>query len=178
MRIIAGRAKGRTITAPPSGTRPMTGRARESLFSIIAGHLVDADVLDLYAGSGGLGLEALSRGARSAVFVERSSRASRIIAENVEAVGLGGTVHQGSAYDVVGRLRGTFDVIFVDPPYRDTDQSVEHVLGRLDALLADTGIVVVHRQASSALTAPEFLTCVDERRYGDAVVSMFERPSS
>lgn len=178
MRIIAGRAKGRTIAAPPSGTRPMTGRARESLFSIIAGHLVDADVLDLYAGSGGLGLEALSRGARSAVFVERSSRASRIIAENVDAVGLGGTVHQGSAYDVVGRLKGRFDVIFVDPPYRDSDESVEQVLGRLDALLADTGIVVVHRQASSALTPPDFLTCVDERRYGDAVVSMFERPTS
>ncbi|KAA3637268.1 MAG: 16S rRNA (guanine(966)-N(2))-methyltransferase RsmD, partial [Armatimonadetes bacterium] len=85
-------AKGRTIRTPPKGTRPMTGRARESVFSILANRLPGARVLDLFAGSGSLGLESLSRGAERAVFVENSRSAAAIIASNIEAVGLGGTV--------------------------------------------------------------------------------------
>ena len=178
MRIIAGTAKGRRIAAPPSGTRPMTGRARESLFSILGDRIEGADVLDLYAGSGSLGLEALSRGAASATFVERSRKASRIIAENIAAVGLGGTVVTASAATAIERTDARFDVIFIDPPYRDADGEVAALVGALERVLADRGLVVVHRQSSSRISVPEFLTCTDERRYGDAVVTMMERPAT
>lgn len=178
MRIIAGLAKGRRIAAPPSGTRPMTGRARESLFAILGERIEGADVLDLYAGSGSLGLEALSRGAASVVFVERSRKASRIIAENIEAVGLGGTVVTAPAATVVERMDTRFDVIFIDPPYRDADHEVAALVGALERVLAERGLVIVHRQSSSSIEAPEFLTCTDERRYGDAVVTMMERPAT
>lgn len=176
MRIIAGLAKGRRIAAPPSGTRPMTGRARESLFAILGHRIEGADVLDLYAGSGSLGLESLSRGAASATFVERSRKASRIIAENIAAVGLGGTVVTASAATAIERTDARFDVIFIDPPYRDADGEVAALVGALERVLAEGGLVVVHRQSSSTIAVPEFLTCTDERRYGDAVVTMMERP--
>lgn len=178
MRIIAGRAKGRTIAAPPEGTRPMTGRARESIFSILAHRVVDADVLDLYAGSGSMGLEALSRGARSAVFVERSRRAGAVLRDNVAAVGLGGELVIMDATSALSKLYRRFDIVFVDPPYAAPDTEVGSVLAATDRILASDGIVIVHRRSASATPAPEFLICVDERRYGDAVVTMFERQQS
>lgn len=176
MRIIAGSAKGRRLLAPPEGTRPMTGKARESLFSILGHRLVDADVLDLFAGSGGLGLEALSRGARSAVFVERSRRAAHVIRDNVDAVGLGGELVIMDVADALRKLYRRFDVVFVDPPYALGDDDVASTISALDRVLADDGVVVVHRQARSVLGTPDFLVCVDERRYGDAVVFLLERP--
>ena len=178
VRIIAGLAKGRRIAAPPSGTRPMTGRARESVFAILGDRIEGADVLDLYAGSGSLGLEALSRGATSAVFVERSRKASRIIAENIAAVGLGGTVVTASAATFIERTVGRFDVVFIDPPYGDADDEVAALVGAVGGVLAQRGLVVVHRRAPSPIGVPDFLTCADERRYGDAVVTMMERPAT
>lgn len=178
MRIIAGRAKGRTLSTPPQGTRPMTGRARESVFSILGHRTVDADVLDLYAGSGSLGLECLSRGARSAVFVERDRGAAAVIRDNVDAVGLGGELVIMAVADALPKLYRRFDLVFVDPPYDDADAEVVAVLSQLDRVLADDGLVVVHRRAASVTASPEFLVCIDERRYGDAVVTMFERPHS
>lgn len=175
VRIIGGKAKGRTLTVPAAGTRPMTGRARESVFSILSPRLVEARVLDLFAGSGGLGLEALSRGASDVVFVEKDRNAVTIIERNVAAVGLGGSVLRRSLPEALTSLSGLFDVVFIDPPYADTDDSVTDILRAMDSVLTPTGIVVVHRQARSSIDTPEFLTCVDERRYGDAVVTMFER---
>lgn len=175
MRIIAGSAKGVTLNAAAKGTRPMTGRARESLFSIIAGHLPAAEVLDLFAGSGSLGLEALSRGAVTAVFVEWGRQAAAILRDNIGAVGLGGTVVERDVGAAIESLSRVFDVVFVDPPYSDDDAAVEAVLTQLDRLLAPEGLVVVHRQAQSAFVVPEFLTSIDERRYGDAVITMLER---
>ena len=175
MRIIAGSAKGTTLRAASKGTRPMTGRARESLFSIIHGYLPAAEVLDLFAGSGSLGLEALSRGADSAVFVEWGSEATTILRSNIDAVGLGGTVVKRDVMDALSSLNRMFDVVFVDPPYAGDDAEVEAVLARLDRLLAPDGLIVVHRQARSAFSIPDFLTSTDERRYGDAVITMLER---
>jgi len=175
MRIIAGSAKGTRLKTASKGTRPMTGRARESLFSIIAGYLPAAEVLDLYAGSGSLGLEGLSRGAASAVFVEHGREAAGILTENVEAVGLGGTVVVRDVSAALSSMHQLFDVVFVDPPYADDDAHVESVLAKLDRLLAPDGLIVVHRQARSAFGVPDFLTSTDERRYGDAVITMLER---
>ena len=122
-----------------------------------------------------MGLEALSRGARSAVFVERSRRAAAVIRDNVGAVGLGGELVIMDAAAAVAKLYRRFDVVFVDPPYASPDAEVARVLEALDRVLAGNGIVIVHRHAGSSMAPPEFLMCVDERRYGDAVVTMFER---
>lgn len=175
MRIVAGIAKGRKLVAPSEGTRPMTGRAKESIFSILSEHIPGASVLDLYAGSGSLGLEALSRGAASAEFVEVARRAVRALEGNIEGVGLGGDVFASTVERYLESEHGPFDLVFVDPPYAEDDPSVGEVLARLEAVLAPEGIVVVHRQARSTLMVPEFLRSRDERRYGDAVVTMLER---
>ena len=175
MRIIAGKAKGRHLSVPGHGTRPMTGRAKESVFSILASRFNGARVLDLYAGSGALGLEALSRGASDAVFVEKDTSANAIIESNITAVGLGGTVIRRSLPRAMSSIEGRFDLVFIDPPYADSDDSVTDILVNMEKVLAPDGIVVLHRQARSVVDAPEFLTCTDERRYGDAVVTMFER---
>jgi len=156
----------------------MTGRARESIFSILSPHLQDARILDLYAGSGSLGLEALSRGAAEATFVERDRAAIGVIESNIAAVGLGGSVVRGSVPEALVELRGRYDIVFVDPPYGDSDASVERTLGSVDQVLSPDGLVVVHRQASSGAIGVEFLTSIDERRYGDAVVTIMERAIS
>ncbi len=153
----------------------MTGKARESIFSILANRLPGSRVLDLFAGSGSLGLESLSRGAELAVFVESSRQAAAIIESNVETVGLGGTVVRSTAAKALASIPGDFDIIFVDPPYADDDRSVTSVLESLTSFLSEGGIVVVHRQARSTFDVPDFLTCTEQRRYGDAVVTMMER---
>jgi 16S rRNA (guanine966-N2)-methyltransferase len=178
MRIIAGISKGRKLAVPDSGTRPMTGRAKESVFSILSTRLSGAHVLDLYAGSGALGLEAMSRGAAGVVFVEQDRSASRIIERNIDTVGLGGSVVRRSLPGAIAAIEGTYDVVFVDPPYADGDVSVADTLQAMDEILADDGVIVLHRQARSTVKMPEFLTCYDERRYGDAVVTMLERLES
>jgi 16S rRNA (guanine966-N2)-methyltransferase len=175
MRIIAGIARGRQLSVPSSGTRPMTGRARESVFSILASRFDGARVLDLYAGSGALGLEALSRGAADAVFVEQDSTAARIIRDNIDRVGLGGAVIRRSLPGAIAAVEGRFDVIFVDPPYANSDGSVSDILEAMDESLSEDGVIVLHRQARSSVEIPDFLTCLDDRRYGDAVVTMLER---
>jgi 16S rRNA (guanine966-N2)-methyltransferase len=178
MRIIAGTAKGTTLKAPSKGTRPVTGRARESLFSIIADRLPEADVLDLFAGSGSLGLEALSRGAATAVFVERDRSAAAVVRFNIASVRLGGSVITAAVAVAVPRLRTEFDIVFVDPPYGDDDSTVDSVVRSLDGVVADGGLVVVHRQGSTGFTVPDFLTSVDQRHYGDAVITLMERIDS
>jgi 16S rRNA (guanine966-N2)-methyltransferase len=176
MRIIAGAAKGRKLDTPKSGTRPMTGRARESIFSILAARLEGSEVLDLYAGSGSLGLEALSRGAEDALFVENGRQASMVLERNIESVGLGGRIRRGDVKAVLGSEMGRYDLVFVDPPYAASDNEIGRVLTGVAQILAPGGIIVLHRQARSDVAVPEFLHTIDERRYGDAVVTMIERP--
>jgi len=175
MRIIAGAAKGRKIDAPKAGTRPMTGRARESVFSIIGHRVVDTRVLDLYAGSGSLGLEALSRGAAEVIFVEQSRAAGTVIEGNIDRVGLGGRLRRSDVSAYLRSANELFTIVFVDPPYADTDADVEAVLALIEPVLEDDGFVVLHRQARSEAVSPEFLHTADERRYGDAVVTIMER---
>ena len=172
MRIIAGAAKGRRLVSPGAVTRPMTDRAREGIFSSLGAALLDAVVLDLYAGSGSLGLEALSRGAESAVFVERDRRALEALRANVEAVGLGGEVIAGDVEEYLARAPGGFDLAFVDPPYALSLASVERILDKLTPSLSGGGIVVLHRRAADE--HPELgslLTLDDRRRYGDAEIT-------
>jgi 16S rRNA (guanine966-N2)-methyltransferase len=153
----------------------MTGRARESIFSILGSRVSGARVLDLYAGTGSLGLEAMSRGATDVMFVESGRQAARCLERNTDRVGLGGYVVQRSVGAFLAAENAEFDVIFVDPPYADDDREVRDVLEQIEGVLSSDGIVVLHRQVRSSIELPEFLHRVDERRYGDAVITMMER---
>lgn len=179
MRIIAGAAKGRRLVGPKgSGTRPFMDRAKEALFSSLGEWVLDARVLDLYAGSGSLGLEALSRGADSVTFVEVGREALAALDTNVAAVGLGGDVARSDVAEYLAsasRRRDAFDLVFVDPPYAAPLASVEAVLAALVAVLADGARVVLHRRAGDeAPTAPRGLSLIDRRRYGDAELWLYE----
>jgi 16S rRNA (guanine966-N2)-methyltransferase len=177
MRIIAGTAKGRTIAGPRgSGTRPMTDRAREALFSSLGTKVHDARVLDLYAGSGSLGLESLSRGAASVVFVERGKEAIGTLQRNIARVGLGGEVRKEDVHRYLDRCRSNYDLVFVDPPYALSLASVEEVLRKLVPRLTEGATIVVHRRADER--APEVsnvLHRVAERTYGDSRLWTYEK---
>jgi 16S rRNA (guanine966-N2)-methyltransferase len=182
-RIISGVARGRRLAVPPSGVRPTGDRAREGLFNSL-GSLLDlpgARVLDLYAGSGALGLEALSRGAAEAVLVENGPKALRVLRANVAAVGLpGARVVAGSVPSVVaGAAFGTFDLVLADPPYA---VGVPQVLGVLRALsdggwFAPGAVVVVERSSrEEPFGWPTPLTGVRDRRYGEALLRYGRAP--
>ena len=185
-RIVAGSCGGRTIAVPPRGTRPTSERVREAVFSRLEhlGVVAGARVLDLYAGSGALGLEALSRGAARAVLVEQDAAAARVCRANAQALGLTGQVEV--AQTTVGRYLadGTpdhdhgpdrFDLVLADPPYAlDT---LDDVLTALVDALAPGAVVVVERAARAAsLRWPDGLVPDDDRRYGETHVWTARRP--
>ena len=176
-RLIAGAAGGRRLAVPPSGVRPTGDRAREGLFNSL-GTLLDLDgavVLDLYAGSGALGLEALSRGAAEVVFVESGPRVLPVLRRNVAGIGLpGGRVVAGSVPTIVaGPPLARFDLVLADPPYATP---VPEVIGVLRALtegdwLAPDAVVVVERSSrEDAFVWPTPLVPLRERRYGEAML--------
>ena len=195
-RVIAGQAGGRRLAVPDGrDTRPTSDRAREGLFATIAsivGPLAGTRVLDLYAGSGAVGLEALSRGAQHVLLVENGARAARVIRRNIEAIGLPGAVLAADRVERVlargpapaggqdgpapaagqdGTTGDRYDVVFADPPYALADAEVSRVL----ALLAERGwlapgaLVIVERATRSGpLSWPDGFVPDRARRYGDA----------
>jgi 16S rRNA (guanine966-N2)-methyltransferase len=174
-RIISGTAGGRRLKVPRAGVRPTGDRAREALFNSLKS-LVDlrgAAVLDLYAGSGALGLEALSRGAGSVLFVESAPGVLPVLKENLAAVGLpGGHVIAGSVPTVVrGAPRGAVDLVLADPPYTTPVEEVQEVLRALVSRgwLAPGAVVVVERSSrEEPWEWPTPLTGLRDRRYGEA----------
>jgi 16S rRNA (guanine966-N2)-methyltransferase len=162
MRVIAGRHRGRRLIAPRgASTRPVTDRAKETIFNVLArrvgepGRLPPVDVLDLFAGSGGLGIEALSRGARGCVFVERDRRAARALRENLTLLKLGpiACVRMENAWTMrFPQASAGFGLVFVDPPYADAedDVAVTDLLDRLAPRVAADGVVVFRYEASVA----------------------------
>lgn len=175
-RIVAGVAGGRRLLVPPKGTRPTSERVREAMFSALAA-AVDLDgalVLDLYAGSGALGLEALSRGAAGVTFVEHDRKALEVLRRNVDAVGLPGAVVLPGAVETVlaERAGEPFDVVLADPPYAVPGERVAVVLDRLatNGWLAGHGVLVLERSARDGEPAlPDGWTALRSRRYGDTV---------
>lgn len=180
-RIIGGVAGGRRIAVPPRGTRPTTDRVRESLFNIVTARwdLTGLAVLDLYAGSGALGLEALSRGAVSALFVESDQRAAAVIARNIEALGLpGATLRRGAVATVLaGGTASPADLVLADPPY-DVDtaevQSVVAALGQYGWVHSGSLAVVERAAAGTTLTWPDGWTPWPQRVYGDTRLELAE----
>lgn len=190
MRIIAGEYGGRTIQAPPGlGTRPMLDRVREALFSTLGGRFDGARVLDLFAGSGALGLECLSRGAASARMIERDAGTLRLLRSNVERLGAGERARvvaadalSPRAWREAGGLR--YSTIFLDPPYpmlRDgaTRKLVLEATARMaDELLETDGEIVLHAPRD-LLTACEFKGLAAlERSYGTSTLWYLTRPAA
>lgn len=170
MRVIGGTARGRPLLAPAGkDTRPTSDRAREGLFSTLATltGIDGARVLDLYAGSGAVGLEALSRGAAAAVLVESDMKAAAVIKRNAEAVGLpGARVVVDRVERFLGADAAAYDIAFLDPPYDVSDEIVARVLAALRA-----EVVVVERSVRSPEPAwPPGVERVRERRYGEGVL--------
>lgn len=172
MRVIGGAAKGRRLQTPTGrATRPFTDRLRESLFSALGDRVTGARVLDLYAGTGSIGLEALSRGAESAIFIESNRAALQCLRRNVEAVGLGGRIIAGAVERHIDHRSELFDLVFIDPPYPMSDEDVGRVIEAVADLLTEDGIVVVHRRRGARLlTGSAMLSETWHRRYGDAEV--------
>ena len=174
IRIVAGELRGRRLAVGP-GVRPTTERAREALFSILGERVRGARALDAAAGSGALGFEAVSRGAREAVFVEADRRVGRVLAANVEAAGLGGrakvVVRTVEAYLVAERPSG-FDVVFFDPPWADP---VAAELEGLWGALGPGGVFVVER-GSGDDPWPGAPVVPDARRYGTTHLVLWSRP--
>jgi len=178
-RIVSGVARGRTLVVPSAGTRPTSDRVREALFSRLehSGLLDDVAVLDLYAGSGALGLEAASRGARSVVLVENAKAAVAACRRNVTALGLPGVeVVPERALPYLQRRRPTadLDLVFLDPPYDLSDDDLTLVLAALVPHLDADAVVVVERSVRSGEphwpSGEKPLHREDERRYGETVL--------
>lgn len=174
MRLVAGTHGGRRLRAPTgSGTRPTADRAREALFSSLQSllDLEGARVLDLYAGSGALGLEAASRGAAEAVLVEHDPLALAVLRANVADLGLPGVVVDADVTAYLGRPAEPFDLVLLDPPY---DADVDPVLALLVPWLAPGAVVVAERRTRGPEpTAPAGLEPVRHRRYGEATLWYF-----
>ncbi len=175
-RIVAGLAGGRRLKVPPKGTRPTSERVREALFNAleVAGELDGATVLDLYAGSGALGLEALSRGAAGALFVEADRRAAEVLRENVAALGLGGSVRAGQVEVVLGeRAAAPFQVVLADPPYAVGAAALTAMLAALASggWVADGGLVILERaRRDGEPDWPPGFRPVRTKRYGDTAL--------
>ena len=171
-RVIAGRFGGRRLQAPPGdATRPTADRVREALFSILGTRVQDARVLDLFAGSGALGLEALSRGAAQVTFVETAPAALKALRANLAAVGADAEVVRA---DALRWLRGApgdarqYDLVFLDPPYRRAEALGATLSELLPAVLAPGALVVAESDRRSPLELSIHAT--DERRYGDTLI--------
>lgn len=176
MRVVAGSVRGRRIAAPPgTDTRPTTDRVREAMFNALGslGAVDGAVVADLFAGSGALGIEALSRGAASAHFVESDRRAVAVIEENLATLGLDdrGVVLRRPVEGALDDLPAPLDLVLADPPYAFEGWAA--LLGAVAPRLADDGLVVI--ESGRAIDLPPGWERVRERTYGGTVV-LFARP--
>jgi 16S rRNA (guanine966-N2)-methyltransferase len=176
MRIIAGTLKGRRLDAPTwPGLRPTSDKLRETLFNVLQGRLPGARVLDAFAGSGAVGIEALSRGAAHVVFVEREARARALIAANLARCRVSGgyTIERGSVEDVLSRLEPDYDVVFLDPPYDEADLGPAVTLG-VGRLAAD-GICVLEHASRREVPPVDGIGPVRRLTSGDSALAFYMR---
>lgn len=175
MRVIAGTLKSREIKTPKGDkTRPTSGKVRGSLFDILQGEIQEATFLDLFAGSGAMGIEALSRGAKSAIFVEKEKGAANALRTNLKNFSLTGksTIIQADVHETIKRLERkgkTFDIIFIDPPYA---LSLTTLLETIHTLLKGTGILIIEQRKGSELS-PSHMTLNRKKAYGDTLLLFF-----
>lgn len=192
MRIISGSAKGRKILSPKNegritekgeikATRPTLDRVKESMFNILGHKVYDAAVLDMFAGTGSLGLECASRGAKKVVFLERFKETYDILLENVNKLGFTGVskVYMKDSYEFIKSLASSgekFDIIFVDPPYLNhmVDKAVK-LIAEFDLLNADGVIVTKYDREEPIYRPEEKYELIDERKYGNTIIAFYQR---
>jgi 16S rRNA (guanine966-N2)-methyltransferase len=185
IRILAGEARGRPIKSPPKGpaSRPILGRMKKSLFDIMSRRIPGAVFLDLFAGTGSVGLEALSRGASRAVFVEKDSYCSRLLRENLAMLGCAdrAEVISGDVLRAIAVLSAPFDLIFMGPPYKTpAGGPAAHtgpVLESLDChqVLKAQGWLVSQSHFTETFSIPAGLSAFREEKYGDSRLTFFQR---
>jgi 16S rRNA (guanine966-N2)-methyltransferase len=172
MRVIAGTWGGRRLQAPPGdATRPTSDRVREALFSVLGDRVTGAKVLDLFAGSGALGIEALSRGAAEATFVDSAPHAVKALQRNLDALGAEAEVRRQDARRYLGGASAAarqYDLVFLDPPYRLASRLGGELSAILPAVLAPGGLVIAESDRREPLDLE--LPLLDERRYGDTLI--------
>ncbi|MFN3546583.1 MAG: 16S rRNA (guanine(966)-N(2))-methyltransferase RsmD [Mesorhizobium sp.] len=182
MRIVGGEFRGRALATPKSqAIRPTTDRTREAVFNVLAhrfgGRIEGARVLDLFAGTGALGLEALSRGAGHCLFIEESAEGRGLIRTNVETFGLQGRTkifrRDATALGAVGTI-APFDLVFADPPYGKGLGEKALASARAGGWLKPGALCVVEEAASAPFAAGDGFTIVDERHYGDTIIRFIE----
>ncbi|MCE9671433.1 16S rRNA (guanine(966)-N(2))-methyltransferase RsmD [Myxococcus stipitatus] len=185
MRIVAGTAKGRALAGPKPTSRhirPTADRVRETLFNVLGQFLDGQRVLDLYAGTGALGLEALSRGAGAVVLVDQDREAQALCRQNIQSLGFTSGVELlaqpvARALETLGRRGERFELVFADPPYaaRVVETVLDGVVGA--GLLAPGGMLVVeHDKREAAPESHAGLVREDQRRFGDTLVSFYRAP--
>jgi 16S rRNA (guanine966-N2)-methyltransferase len=175
VRIVAGQFRGRQLKSPTwEGLRPTSDRLRETLFNILGPSVRGARVLDGYAGTGAIGLEALSRGAAQVTFVESDPRAVKLIEANIARLGASGAIIRAGFADAAARLSGqVFDLIILDPPYADT--AVAEALGAAHTLAGPgTGVVVEHATRHAAPPGHAGLRLTRTVKAGDSALSFYE----
>lgn len=176
LRIISGKFGGRTIKAPDGRiTHPMGERVRGSLFNIIGSAVQDADVLDTFAGTGAVGLEALSRGAAHVTFVERDKLANKILTENINSLGVDNSTtsfKMGVSTWIDKNQDKSYDIIFADPPYNDLQLST---VWRLGALLKPNGLMVLSYSGRGDMPTVNGVVVVDNRSYGTAALTFYRK---
>lgn len=183
-RVIAGSAKGVRLRAPGPGTRPLADRVKQTLFAILEPRLAGAEVLDLFAGSGAAGIEALSRGAPAATFVERDAAAAAVIADNLRAARLAGPTATVVRADAIRWIDGAtpgerrYGVVIVDPPYADVDAlvaSLERLGAPTSPLAADAIVVAKHFWRDRPPERIGMLAVERERRFGETALTFYRR---
>jgi len=176
LQIISGKYGGRVISAPDGKlTHPMGSRIRGSLFNIINNELKGAEILDVFAGTGSLGLEAISRGAKSAIFIDRDRVACKILTENISILGVDEittVVQIGARTWIDKNLDKSYDVIFVDPPYNNLQLST---VSGLTSLLKPNGLMVLSYPGRSEMPTVHGVVVVDNRSYGTAALTFYRK---
>jgi len=173
MRVIAGSAGGIHLTVPQRGVRPTMDRVKAAIFSSLADQVIDAPILDLFAGSGGLGIEALSRGAASVLFVEEDRQSIRAIEKNLAKTNLRGRVRQQDVFEFLRRssFAERFRIIFADPPYEKTkagEHFTEELLANaaLAQLLEPGGVFVLEKRPAERIPETELWNVIRAKTYG------------
>ena len=177
MRIIAGKYKDQKIqTIDKSTTRPIMSKMKESIFNSLQFELYDAEVLDLFAGSGSLGLESLSRGATSCVFVENSKEAIKIINKNLSNIDENAIIVNSDVFEWIIRSEDKYDLIFVDPPFDFDTEQINFLINSTYKNLRDTCKIILHRHSSSSTTnIVKKLELDKEKSFGQSILRIYKK---
>jgi 16S rRNA (guanine966-N2)-methyltransferase len=179
MRVIAGEFRGRRLVGPNTDeTRPIMDRAKESIFNSIAFEIPDTRVADLFAGAGSFGIEAISRGAASVVFVESGRNALDSLRTNLDTLGIDAVVRTADVRTWDASADGPFDVVFCDPPWSMEASALVEVLERIASELTDDALVVVTRRSSDPTPEPRGFAIDDERRVGGTRIIRYRKETS